>query len=104
MPFKANAVKIEDLALLKLGTAPDRRQRWQVGTICAIACAHANDDRAMFVGHRVKVINCLEITWDFLLSGLDDLLFLTFDDLLYLRCFLHDTIEPIDTGDIGAKI
>ena len=56
------------------------------------------------MGHRVKVINCLEIPGNFLLSGLDDLFFLTIDELLYLRCFLHDAIEPIDTRDIGAKI
>ena len=54
--------------------------------------------------HRVKVINRLEITGNFLLSGLDDLFFLTIDELLYLSCFLHDAIEPIDAGDIGAKI
>src|SRR6266576_5463576 len=104
MALKANSVKIEDLALLKFGAAPDRRQRWQVGTVCAIACAHANDYRAVFMGHRIKVINCLEIPGNFLLSGLDDLFFLTIDDLLYLRCFLHHAIEPIDTRDIGAKI
>src|SRR6516165_8493660 len=104
MTIKANAVKIEDLALLKLGTSPDRRQRWQAGTICAIACAHANDYRAVFMSHRVKVINRLEIPWNFLLGGLGDLFFPTIDNLLYLRCFLHDAIEPIDTRDIGAKI
>src|SRR6266446_6312473 len=104
MAFKANAVKIEDLALLKLGTAPDRRERWQVGTVCAISRVHANDYRAVFMGHRIKVINRLQVAGNFLLSGLDDLCFLTIDELLYLRCFLHDTIEPIDTRHIGAKI
>ena len=53
---------------------------------------------------RIKVINRLEVPGNFLLSGLDDLFFLTVDELLYLRCFLDDPIEPIDTGDIGAKI
>src|SRR5919106_5468844 len=104
MALKADAVKIEDLALLKLGTAPDRRQRWQLGTVCAIACAHANDYRAVFVGHRIKVVNRIEIPRDFLLSGLDDLFFLTINELLYLCCFLHDAIKPIDTSHIGAKI
>ena len=56
------------------------------------------------MGHRIKVINRLHIPGNFLLSGLDDLFFLTIDELLYLRCFLHDAIEPIDTRDIGAKI
>src|SRR5215475_6777023 len=100
MSFKANAVKIEDLALLKLGTAPDRCERWQSVTFCAIACAHANDYRAVFTGHRVKVINRFEITGNFLFSGLDDLFFLTIDELLELGCFLHDAIEPIDPRDI----
>src|SRR5215831_17636439 len=104
MAFEADAVEIEDFALLKLGTAPDRRQRWQVGTVCAIACAHANDYRTVFMGHRIKVINRLEMPRDFLLSGLDDLFFLTIDELYYLCRFLHETIEPIDTGNIGAKI
>ena len=54
--------------------------------------------------HRIKVINRLEIPGNFLLSGLDDLFFLTIDELLYLGCLLHDAIEPIDTRDIGAKI
>src|SRR5262249_46374875 len=104
MPLKPNAVKIEDLTLLKLATAPYRRQRWQAVSVCAIACAHANDYRAVFMGHRIKVINRLEIAGSFLLSRLDNLLFLTIDKLLYLRCFLHDAIEPIDTRDIGTKI
>src|SRR5262245_13034646 len=100
MTLEANAVKIEDLALLKFGTAPDRCQRWQMVTICAIACAHANDYRAVFMSHRVKVINSLKITGNLLLSGLNDLLFLTIDELLYLSCFLYDAIKPIDPGDI----
>src|SRR4029077_2353284 len=54
--------------------------------------------------HGAKMINRLEISGNFLLSGLDDLFFLTIDDLLYLRCFLHDAIEPIDARNIGAKI
>src|SRR5262252_1828145 len=99
MTFEANAVKIEDLALLKLGAAPDRRQRWQLGTVCAIACAHPNDYRAVFMRNRIKMINRLEIVGDFLLSGLDDLFFLTIDKLLYLCYLLHDAIEPIHTGD-----
>ena len=52
------------------------------------------------MSHRVKVINGLEITGNFLLSGLNDLLFLAIDDLLNLGCFLYDPIEPIDTSDI----
>ena len=54
--------------------------------------------------HRVKVINCFEIPRNFLLSGLDYLFFLTIDDLLHLSCFLHHGIQPIDAGDVGAKI
>ena len=104
MTVEADAVQIENFALLEFGASPDRRERWQMGTVCAISCAHANDDRAMFMSHRVKVINRLEIPGNFLLSGLDDLFFLTIDELLYLRCFLHHAIEPIDAGDIGAKI
>src|SRR5947208_11276253 len=53
---------------------------------------------------RVDVINCFEIPGNFLLSGLYDLLFLTIDELLDLRCFLHDAVRPIDTGDVRAKI
>src|ERR671923_2621850 len=56
------------------------------------------------MSHRVRVINRLEIPGNFLFSGLDNLLFLSINELLYLRCFLHDAIEPIDTGDVGAKI
>src|SRR5215470_12213501 len=104
MAFKADAIKVEDLAFLKLGAAPDRRERWQAGIVCAISRAHANDDGAVFMRHRIKMINCLQITGNFILSGFDDLFFLTIDELLYLRCFLHDAIEPIDTGGIGAKI
>ena len=58
----------------------------------------------MFVRHRVKVINRLEIPGNFLLSCLDYLFFLAIDDLLYLGCFLHHPIQPIDAGDVGAKI
>src|SRR5262249_45264925 len=104
MAIKANAVKIEDLAFLKLCTTPDRRQRRQVDTVCAIVCAHANDYRAVFMGHRVKVVNRLEMPGNFLLSALDDLFFLTIDELLCLRCFLRNAIEPIDARNIGAKI
>ena len=104
MTIEPDAIEIENLALLELGTAPDRRERWQAGAVCAISRAHANDYRAVFMGHRIKVINRLEIPGNFLLSGLDDLFFLTIDELLYLRCFLHDAIEPIDTRHIGAKI
>src|SRR5258705_3349079 len=99
MTVEPDAIEIEDLALLELGTAPDRRQRWQVGTVCTISRAHANDYRAVSIGHRVNVINRLEIPGNLLLSGLDDLFFLTVDNLLYLRCFLHDAIDPIDTRD-----
>ena len=56
------------------------------------------------MGHRVKVINRFEISRNFLLCRFDDFLFLTIDELLYLRCFLHHAIQPIDTRDIGAKI
>src|SRR5437667_4151203 len=104
MAFKANAIEIEDLALLTLASAPVLRERWQVRTVCAISRAHANDYRAVFMYHRIKVINRLEIPGNFLLSGLDDLCFLTIDELLYLGCLLHDAIEPIDTRDIGVKI
>src|SRR5215469_7884276 len=104
MTVEPNTVEIEDLALLKLRTAPDRRERWQMITVSAVVCAHANDYRAVFMGDRIKVINSLEIPWNFLFSGLNDLLFLTIDDLLYLCCLLHNAIEPIDTGDIGAKV
>src|SRR5216110_229536 len=37
MTIEPDAIEIEDLALLKLGAAPDRRKRWQVGTVCAIS-------------------------------------------------------------------
>src|SRR5215467_14364002 len=104
MTVEPNAVEIEDLALLKLGTAPDGRERWQVIAVSAVVCPHANDYRAVFMGDRIKVINSLEIPWNFLFSGLDDLLFLTIDHFFCLRCFLHNAIWPIDAGDIGAKI
>src|SRR5262249_16015642 len=104
MALEANAVKIEDLALLKLGTAPDRRQRWQVGTVCAISCAQANDYRAVFMSHRVKVINRLQIPGNFLLSGLNDLLFLTVYDLLHFRRPFHGAVQPIDARDVRTKI
>ena len=40
MTIEPDAIEIENLALLELGTAPDRRERWQVGTVCAISlCA-----------------------------------------------------------------
>src|SRR5437762_8907511 len=86
MTIEPDAIEIENLAFLELGTAPDRRERGQRGAVCAISRAHANDYRAMFMGHRVKVINRLEIPGNFLLSSLDDLFFLTIDELLYLRC------------------
>jgi hypothetical protein len=75
-----------------------------VRALCTITGAHANDDRAVFMRHRVKVINRFAISRNFLLRRFDDFFFLTIDDLLYLRCFLHHAIEPIDTRDIGAKI
>src|ERR1041384_81612 len=104
MAIKANAEKIEDLALLKLGTAPNGRQRRQVSTVCAIHCAHANDYRTMFVGYRVKMINRLKITRDFFLSRLGNLFLLTINEFLHLNCFLHDAIRPIDTGHVGTKV
>src|SRR6476619_7720471 len=73
-------------------------------TLCTITGAHTNNDWAMFMPHRVKVINCLEVPGNFLLSGLDYLFFLAIDYLLYLGCFLHHPIQPIDAGDVGAKI
>src|ERR1700758_2354893 len=72
--------------------------------LCTIPGAHANNHRSMLMPHRVEVITRLEIPGNFLLSGLDDLFFLIIDDLLYLRCFLYDAIEPINTRDIRAKI
>ena len=62
MAVEANAVEIENLALLEFGAAPDRRERWQARALCTIAGPHANDHRAVFVRHRVKVINRFEIT------------------------------------------
>src|SRR5438093_8514998 len=60
MTIEPDAIEIEDIALLKLGTAPDRRERWQVGTVCAISSAHANGYRTVFMDHRIKVINSLQ--------------------------------------------
>src|SRR6266480_6685899 len=67
MTIEPDAIEIENLALLKLGTAPDWRERGQAGAVYAISRAHANDYLAVFTGHRIKVINCLEIPGDFLL-------------------------------------
>jgi len=101
---RTDAIQIEDLALLKLALR-------QIGVSDGkwVASARSLVRMRMTTGPclwviELKVINCLEIPGNFLLSGLDNLFFLTIDELLYLRCFLHDAIEPIDTRDIGAKI
>src|SRR5436190_4100132 len=98
MAVEANAIKIENFPLLKFGAAPDRRERWQTRTLPAIRGAHPNDDRTMFMGHRVQVINGFEITGDFFLARLIDLLLDAVDDGFDLGGFLHRAIEPIHTG------
>src|SRR5690349_14638271 len=104
MPIEPDSVEIINLPFLKLCASPDRRERRQSRGLGAVTCAHPNDHWAVFMSHRIKVINGLEIPGNFLLGGFNDLLFLAIDELLYFGCFLYDAIEPIDTSDIGAKI
>src|SRR6266481_2309502 len=98
MTVESDAVQIENFPLLKFGTAPDRRERWQTRAFCAIRRAYSNDDRTMFMDHRVKVINGFEITGDFFLARLIDLFLDAVDDGFHLHGFLDRAIEPIHTG------
>ena len=104
MPVEMDAVEIEDFALLKFGAAPHRGERWQMRPIYAIRRPHSNNERTVFEFHRVEVINRLEISGNFLLAGLVDFFFNAVDDLFHLGRFLHRSIQPIDAGDIRAKI
>ena len=61
MPRENNAVEIEDLALLKLGRAPDRRERRQLDLVGAVPSAHAQHHRPMLLRHGKEVIDGLEI-------------------------------------------
>ena len=104
MAVEVDAVEIEDLAFLKFRAAPDRSERGKQRAFCAIVGSQPDDNRPMFVRHRVKVINRLEITGKKFLLRLLDFLFLAFDHLFHLHLFLHRAIEPIDAGHVGAVI
>src|SRR3954462_13233050 len=104
MTVEPNSIEIINFPLLKLCASPDRRERRQSRGLPAIACAHPDDHWSVLMRNRVEVVNRFEIPGSFLFGDFYDLLFLTVDELLYLGCFLHDAIKPIDTGDIGAKI
>jgi hypothetical protein len=81
MAIEMNSVEIENLALLKFSAPPDRRKRWQARAVRAIRRAHPNNHRAMFVRHRVEVINRFEIAGNFLFRRFIDFFLLSIDDL-----------------------
>jgi cytoskeleton protein RodZ len=104
MVFEMDPVEIVNLALLKFGAAPDRRERRQRRTFRPVVRPQPNDDRAVLMRHRVEVVNRLEITGKKFLLRLLDVLFLTLDQLFHFHLFLNRAIEPIDAGHIGAVI
>src|SRR5579859_1467086 len=57
-----DTVKIVNFTLLKLGAAPDRRERRNLILCGAVASAESHDDGAMLQMHRVKMIDHLEIS------------------------------------------
>ena len=104
MAVEANAVEIENLALLKFRAPPDRRERRQTRALRAIGRAHANDHRPVFQRHRVEVIDRFEIAGKEFLLRFFDFLFHALDDLLHLHFLRHRAIEPIDAGHVRAVI
>src|SRR3954447_38674 len=99
MTVELDSVEIEDLALLEFGASPKGGERWQMGVV-PIRRAHPNDDWPVFEFHRVKVINRFEISGNFLFACLITLLFNAVDELFHFRRFLHNAIEPIDSGHV----
>jgi hypothetical protein len=61
MPLEDDTVEIEDLALLELATAPDRREGRQRDRVGAVAGAGAQDHRTMTPGDGVKVVDDLKM-------------------------------------------
>ena len=64
MAVEANAVEIENLALLKFRAAPDRRERRQTRPSARSAVRIRMITGPCFMRHRVKMINRFEITGD----------------------------------------
>src|SRR5207248_7728575 len=102
--IKMNTVEIEYSPLLKFRAPPDRGQRWQLRFRGAIGRAHPNNHRSMFPCDRIQMIDGFEVTGNYLLAYLIDFLFNPIDSLLHLHCLLDCPIEPIDAGNIRAKI
>ena len=100
MAVEPDSVEIENLALLKFCAPPDRRERGQTSILCTVCRTHSHDDRSMFAGHRVKVVNSLEVAGEFFLGRFNDFFFFSIDDFFYLHRFLYGAIYPIDTGDV----
>ena len=104
MPIEVNAVKIKNLALLKLGAAPDRGERRQPRALCAVRSPHAHNQRSMFVRHGKEVINRFQISGNFILCGSIYFFLDSFCDRFHFHGFLYDSVEPIDSYNVRTKV
>ena len=88
MAVEPDSVQIENLTLLKFCTPPGRRERGQASILCTVCGLHSNDDRSVFVRHRVEVINSFKEAGNFFLGRFNDLFLFSIDDFFYLHRFL----------------
>src|SRR5581483_2866529 len=65
VPLELDSVEIENFTFLKFSTAPYRRQRWQADILSAIYSTQSDDQRAVFMSNRVKVINSFKVSGNF---------------------------------------
>ena len=112
MAGEDDPVEIEDLALLKLGRAPDGRERGQLDLVGAVRGRMRSTSGPMLLRDRNRVVDRFKIArLDALagfVDGFFDRLLDAVDGLRDLTCYFHFFrdlfVGPIDAGDVGKKI
>src|SRR5882757_7736894 len=75
MTVEDDSVEVEDLALLKLRTAPYWSKRWQMNFVGTVFGTQPEYHWSMLFLHRIQVINGFKISGRFEFPDLLDLLF-----------------------------
>jgi hypothetical protein len=104
--------QVENLALLKFCRPPHRRKRRKLHLVRTVPGPHAQHDRPVLFGHRIQVIDNLEISWlgmfarflDRLLGGLFHPVHRLRDQARDLHLFGDFLVQVVHAGQIGKKV
>src|SRR5260370_34650290 len=104
MTVEDDSVEVEDLALLKLCTAPNRRKGWQMNLVGAVFRTQPKYDWPVLFLYRIQVIHGFQMSWRFAFPYFLDLLFHSIYKRLDLQLLRDLRIQPIHTTDIAAIV